>query len=328
MIPHNRVVLQGEDAVMLASVLDSGQIGPGPQVRALEAELAERFRPGAEAACVCSGTAALRLAVIAMGLTDMTLPTYACTSLYHAVNDGVGDLGLMDCDPETLASAAASVVVHTYGVPVAVPAGAIEDFTHAAGGEIDGRPCGSFGAASVLSFGATKPLGVGGGGAVLGPPDLIAEIRDLRDYDGKRDFRPRFNWQFCDLLAALARHRLERLDAEVEARRSIAARYETVCHDRGLKFHGGTQSTRYRFVVHVPDPPSAIVHFAKAGVEVINPLEPWELLHRQVSLEPADFPAAEGVAASTISLPVWPGMQASQVERVADALGHLRVVTS
>lgn len=321
MIAHNRVCLRPEDEVLLAYVLQSGQIGQGPQVRAFEAALVERFRPGAAAVCVSSGTAALHLLVQALAWQEVTIPSYACVSLFHAVSL-FHTVRLMDCAPDTFNSPDADVVVHTYGVPSPVADDAIEDFTHAIGGQLGERACGSLGAASVISFGATKPLGCGAGGAVLGPSDLIEEIRDRRDYDGKRQLRPRFNWQMSDLTAALGLSRLERLDEEIGRRREIASRYDDVCRAKGIAAQGTPASTWYRFVMRVPDPQAVIAHFAEDGVEAINPLEPWELIHKQMGYE-GGCPTSEIVAASTVSLPVWPGMTRADEDRVLISLERL-----
>ena len=330
MIPHNKVCLRSEDEYVLSGVVRSGQLAQGPHLSAFEDELAERFRPGGAAACVSSGTAALRLAAIALdpdGETVWTVPTYACTALLHAL-DGSSAFGVMrvamaDCTAGTLNAPQATVIVHTYGVPCPVPEGTIEDFTHAPGAEIEDKPCGSFGAASVISFGATKPLGCGVGGAVLGPPDLIEAVKDMRDYDGKRDLRPRFNWQMGELTAALGRQRLARLDEENTQRFRMALLYLAICQGKGLHVYGYGSSTYYRFVVRVPDPADAIQHFAEHGVQVINPLRTDELLHRQLGLPPEDFPVAEDAAQHTISLPIWPGMAEVDVTCVVEALKGL-----
>ena len=321
MIPHNRVRLRADDKAAVARVLDSGQIGQGPEVAAFEDELAERFRPGGAAACVSSGTAALYLAQQVLQ-TRAWLPTYACSALYHAMDLGCDEHGisfpLFDCEPDTLNTPQATVVVHTYGVPCPVADDAIEDFTHAPGVHLDGKPCGSMGELSVISFGATKPLGCGSGGAVLGPVDAIEEICDRRDYDGKRDLHDRFNWQWSDIGAAIGRSRLKRLDDENAWRSQVAACYDIArkrAHDRTRGW--------YRYVIQLERVAEARARFAQAGIETIVPLESWELLHRQLHLLAEDFPNAEIAARTTLSLPIWPGLSNEDVDRVADVLGNL-----
>jgi perosamine synthetase len=323
MVPHNRVILTAEDKAAVQRVLDSGQIGPGPEVEAFEHELAERFRPGGAAACVASGTAALRLALRWLGEWNISLPTYACTALYHAAFNSILDpVTLHDCEPGTFHSPKATVVVHTYGVPCAVPDDSIEDFTHAPGASFNGKPCGSMGALSVISFGATKPLGCGSGGAILGPKDAIEAIKDMRDYDGKRNLRERFNYAWHDLGAALGRSRLRLLDWDKQRRRFIAEAYtDGIAHPDRVKTW--PKLVWYRYTIAVKDWRAAQMHFARCGVQTINPLEDWELLHRKLGLNPEDFPVAERLAATTLSLPIWPGMSAQEVATVKRALETL-----
>jgi dTDP-4-amino-4,6-dideoxygalactose transaminase len=329
MINHNCVVLTEDDKAGVRRVLDSGQIGPGPEVERFEDELAARFRPDGAAACVSSGTAALRLAMIGLDLVDVSIPTYACSALYHAIYDGTTNPTLLDCDADTFNTPAATVVVHTYGVPCAVQDGAIEDFTHAAGGRLGQSPCGSLGAASVISFGATKPLGCGAGGAVLGPPDLIAVVKDMRDYDGHSDLQARFNWMMSDVTAAIGRSRLARLDADNHWRRLTASRYFNACAERGIRVHGTATLERhpswYRFIIRVPEARPVLDHFLRAGIQAINPLAPGELLHLQLSMDAGTFPNAEHAATTAVSLPVWPGMSESEVQTVCEAIGALGV---
>jgi dTDP-4-amino-4,6-dideoxygalactose transaminase len=327
MILHNRVALTEADKAAVRRVLDSGQIGQGPEVERFEDELAARFRPDGAAACVSSGTAAIRLAMIGLDLVDVSIPTYACSALYHAVYDGVLFPTLVDCDAETFNTPTATVAVHTYGVPCDVQDAAIEDFTHSPGASLGQRPCGSLGAASVISFGATKPLGCGAGGAVLGSPDLIEVVKDMRDYDGHSDLQARFNWMMSDVTAAIGRSRLARLDADNQWRRLTASRYSAACIERGIRVHGTATPERspswYRFIIRVPEVRPVLDHFARAGIQSINPLAPWELIHLQLSMDAGTFPNAEHAATTAVSLPIWPGLSESEVQTVCDAIGTL-----
>ena len=158
---------------------------------------------------------------------------------------------------------------------------------------------------------------------MLGAPDLIEAIRDMRDYDGKPQLRPRFNWMMSDLHAALVLRRLARLDAENAWRRATAELYAAVCREKGFGIYASAHSTFYRFVLRVPDVVKAITHFSANGVETICPLAPWELLHRQFGMEPDGWPQAEDAAHHALSLPIWPGMDDADVVRVAEALKTL-----
>ena len=328
MVPHNRWVNRPEYEAAALRVLRSGHVGQGQEVERLEAALAARF--GKQAACVVSsGTAALMLALHALYVqgregSSVDVPTYACAALTDAAEALGLDVTFLDIDERTLNVRASEgpdyapqgIFVHTYGVVGNCPGTWVEDFTHAPGGGYGGSSCGSMGALSVISFGATKPLGVGAGGAVLGSFGTIERIRDRRDYDRLRGDE-RFNLQLGDIYAALVLVRLERLEAENSWRNHVARRYD----EKRTPVWTGTPHTFYRYVIRVADWREAQRHFLRYGVETINPLRMDELLHRRSSVRA--LPSAERVAATTLSLPIWPGMTDGEVKRVAEALESL-----
>ena len=337
MIPHNALRLTLTEKLAAARVLDSGMLAQGAEVAAFETELAERFRPGGAAVCVANGTAAIRLAARACDFDGVpSVPTYSCVSLYHATHGGSLELArpLCDSDPDTF-NADADIVVHTYGVPfVADDADScvwIEDFTQAPGAAWRGRSCGSLGTVSVISFGATKPLGIGAGGAVLGDVDAITEMRDIRDIEGKRTLRERFPYTLSDLHASIGRERLRRLDDDNDFRAAVAWLYEQA-RPKGIgvqtNAHGMTECRDcsrvwYRYVIRLERVSEAQARFKAAGVETIVPLESWELLHRRLDGKACDFPHAETIAQTTLSLPIWPGLAWDDARRVADVLNGL-----
>lgn len=147
-----------------------------------------------------SGTSALRLAIggARRGLETrpIALPGYCCYDVATAAVGAGAQVTLYDLDtttlgpqPASLGSAvqsrpAAVVIAHLYGLPVDVPAVRsqigeallIEDAAQGAGGSLHGRPLGSFGSVSVLSFGRGKGTAGGGGGALLAHDDRGAAI--------------------------------------------------------------------------------------------------------------------------------------------------------
>jgi dTDP-4-amino-4,6-dideoxygalactose transaminase len=149
-----------------------------------------------------SGTGALTLAIRACLAerpgTAVALPAYGCYDLATAADGAGAPVVLYDLVPETLAPDAASldralqrgvgavVLVHLYGVPAdpdpvrtsAERAGAwlIEDAAQGAGASLRGRPLGSFGDLTVLSFGRGKGNTAGRGGALLAHDATAASV--------------------------------------------------------------------------------------------------------------------------------------------------------
>ncbi len=344
-VPHNRPTLDEGDVAAVSRVLRSASIAQGAEVRFFEQELATRFgKPGWDGVAVSSGTAALYLALKALGVgvgDRVIVPSYVCTALLHAISMAgaeahVGDIRDSDFNLDAAKVARipglkAVILPHTYGVPsdpaelAHLGAPVIEDGAQAIGARWNGRPVGSLGSLAMFSFYATKPLTCGHGGMVLGPEDACKEIRDLRDYDGKRELRPRFNFQMTDFQAALGRSQLRRFDEFLDRRRETASMYMA-----SLPSSLGRQSpssaaepNNFRFVIRLERVAEARERFSRAGITTIVPTEPWELLHRQMRLPADGFPIAETVARTTLSLPIHPSLTDEARQRVAAVLESL-----
>jgi dTDP-4-amino-4,6-dideoxygalactose transaminase len=341
-IPHSRPTTSEEDARRVAAVVQGGQLAQGPEVAAFERELAPRLGV-AEVAALGSGSAALELALRALGVGEgheVVVPTYACDALHHAVRRAGAAPVLADADPATLGLAAkdaarrltprtrAVVALHPFGLAVevdelcALGPPVVEDCAQALGAVLEGRPVGARGAAAVCSFYATKMMTTGEGGAVGGPAAIAARARDLRDYDEREDLQPRFNYKLTDLQAALGRSQLARLDAFIARRRAIAARYRAALHDLPgvtLPPEAGPRQVFHRFVVLVERPlPRLIEAMARRGVAARRPV--FRPLHRALGL--AGFPEAERLWAQALSLPCYPSLTDGEVAQVARALAE------
>lgn len=180
-------------AAALAGGLRALVAGEGDLRRRMERRLVRRF--GARRVVFTdSGTSALTLALagaaeVGGGGLRVALPAFGCYDLVTAVRGAGVEPVLYDVHPRTLSpdpdslrevaesGVAAVVAAHLHGVPVdldevagaAADAGAlvVEDAAQGVGASYRGRPLGSFGSVSVLSFGRGKGLSGGGGGALL-----------------------------------------------------------------------------------------------------------------------------------------------------------------
>jgi dTDP-4-amino-4,6-dideoxygalactose transaminase len=339
LIAHSRPSISEDDVERVAAVVRSGQLAQGPEVAALERELAARL--GVEAAgVVSSGTAALELALRALDVGpghEVLIPTYVCDALHHAVTRCGARPVLVDADPATLSLSAkdaearktprtrAVIVPHAFGLAVdlapfvALGVPVVEDCAQALGAEVEGRPAGGGGALAVCSFYATKMIAAGEGGAVAGPAALVARVREARDYDEREPLVPRTNAKLTDLQAALARGQLARLDAFVARRRAVAARYRErlAAGDCRLPGDGGRRHVYHRFVVGVArDPGSLQASLAARGVAARRPV--FRPAHRALGL--GDYPEADRLWSTTLSIPCYPALADAEVDRVADTL--------
>jgi dTDP-4-amino-4,6-dideoxygalactose transaminase len=233
----------------------------GPHVDAFEAELAAVTHTS-HAAAASSGTAAIHLALIVLGVQPGdwvlcqsftfagTVNPIAYLGAVPVMIDSEPDSWNMDPDAlrEAIRTALARGIrpraimpVHLYGMPANMPAimaiareyeiPVIEDAAESLGSSIDGEPCGSFGDLAVLSFNGNKIITTAGGGALLSNrADWIAKARFLSTQ--ARDPAPHYehsqigyNYRLSNVLAAIGRGQLQVLAERVAARRANYERY-------------------------------------------------------------------------------------------------------
>jgi perosamine synthetase len=340
LIPHSRPTLGKHDVARVARIVASGRIAQGPEVAAFERRMAGRLGTPA-AAAVSSGTAALELALRAVGVeagADVVIPTFVCDALHHAVTRCGARPVLADLDPVTLSVDArdaerrltrrtrAIIVPHAFGCPVdlapftALGLPVVEDCAQALAPSGTPAPPGSRGTVSVCSFYATKLLTTGEGGLVAGREAHVARVRDMREYDERQDLAPRVNCKMTDMAAALGLAQLERLDAFLARRRAIAARYRVRLAGAACVLPpAAPEHVYHRFVVRVARPVDTVLAaLAARGVTARRPV--FRPLHRALSL--AGYPEAERAWAEMLSLPCYPTLDDAGVERVAIAVGE------
>lgn len=337
-VPHSRPTLGDDERAALAEVVASGQLAQGPRVAAFERAMADRLGVRG-AVAVSSGTAALHLALLALGVgpgDEVLVPSYACAALLHAARAAGATPRLVDVDPATFnidpdaakrvrsPRCRALIVVHAFGLPadldalLALGVPVIEDAAQALGARHGTRPVGSAGAVGITSFYATKLMTTGEGGMLFGDDERILGVaRDLREYDEKRDDRLRFNYKMTDLAAALGLVQARRLPAFLDRRRRIADLYRARLGSSPLR--------------HPPDPPGRVYHryvvtgpraaehylgrLDAAGVDARRPV--FQPLHRYLGL--TGFPGADEAGARAVSLPCYPSLSDAELERVVAA---------
>ncbi len=247
----------------IQGVLESGQFVLGPNVRALEEELAAFLGVG-RAVGLASGTDALHLAIRACGIGPgdfvLTSPfTFVATATaisYAGARPVFADIhpGTFTLDPDRAAEYLAGrgpgpkpdgrvkaiLPVHLYGLPADMDAllalarphrlRVVEDAAQAIGAAYRGRPVGGLGDVGCFSFYPTKNLGAFGDGglATTQDPALDERIRRLRAYGGRDRYvhdELGFNSRLDEIQAAILRVKLRHLGEWNAGRRAIAARY-------------------------------------------------------------------------------------------------------
>lgn len=272
----------------IARVVVSGRFILGPEVRALEDEIARYV--GTKYAIGCaSGSDALLLALMALdiGPGDEVITT---PYTFFATASAIVRLGarpvFVDIDPVTynidpraIAAAVtprtrAVIPVHLFGqcadmhairevcAPQSIPI--IEDAAQAIGAEDGGRRAGSMSTIGCFSFYPTKNLGaMGDGGLLVTDDDALAKrLRVLRAHGAEDKYRHRWvgiNSRLDELQAAILRVKLKRLDDWSEARRRNAARYARLFAEAEL-LEAGAPSRGSRLAIALPQEREGVRH--------------------------------------------------------------------
>ncbi len=345
--------LRQEIAAALLDVVDSGQYILGPNVAAFECEVAA-YLGAAEAVALASGTDALHLALLAAGIgpgDEVITTPFSFIATANAIRYAGARPVFVDIDPVTYnidADAVAAAItpatravlpVHLYGQPAAMEAIAalcarhglllIEDCAQSFGARRGARMCGAFGLASCFSFYPSKNLGgMGDGGMVVtSSADFAARLRRLRNHGSEHYGMHEtigFNSRLDELQAAVLRIKLRRVDAYNEARRAAAREYGRCLSGLPLSLPredpAGTH-VYHQYTVLCADREGLRAALAAQGVATaVHYRLP---LHRQPTLAEygaAAMPVAERVAAHCLSLPMYPGISAAQIERVATVI--------
>ncbi|MEO8603281.1 MAG: DegT/DnrJ/EryC1/StrS family aminotransferase [bacterium] len=326
-------------------VVASGRLLFGPELRAFEAELGA-WLGGRHVVGVASGTDALEIALRASGLEPgepVQTTAFTAVATINAIEAAGGIPVLRDVDPQTRNADAwqpgtrrcrMAVGVHLYGLPCRLPTweSAVEDVAHALGARLDGRRVGALGRVAALSFYPTKNLGaLGDGGAVVTDDDgLAARAREIRHYGGldRGDVTSRgLNSRLSELQAAFLRVKLPRLDDWNARRRAIAARYRASLAGRvGLPTEpAGGESVYHLFVIEHPERERLAQGLAHAGIGTMvhYPKALHEHSRYAALAEPGQFPVAERLARTVLSLPCFPELTDAEVDRVIAALRDL-----
>jgi perosamine synthetase len=338
-----------EELAEVAAVLESGQLTMGPKVAEFEELLAGAC--GVEhAVAVSSGTAALHLAILALGLEagdEVLVPAYTFPATANVVALAGLRPVLVDVDPETMnldvervADACgprtrAVLAVHLVGRPLdwealeaAVPDGVVllEDAAGALGARRRGGPCGSLGRMGCLSFHPRKIVTTGEGGAVTTDDEaLAASIRSMRHHGWEAGDMPApgVNYRLSDVLCALGIPQVRRLDELLAARARIAAAYterladvvETPAADES-DVHGWQA-----YVVRVDRRDEILASLRADGIEA--QIGTYALHRLGAYADEGSFPGADAAYERALALPFHTTLEDPDLDLVASALTRL-----
>jgi dTDP-4-amino-4,6-dideoxygalactose transaminase len=353
--------LREEILAAITRVCDSQRFIMGPEIDSLERELCGLLGVK-HAIAVSSGTDALLLALMALGITagdEVVTTTYSFFATAGAIVRVGARPVLVDIDPATFnidpVQAAAAMTprtraimpVHLFGLgadmdPIMDAANragipVIEDAAQAIGSIYRSRPLGTIGAFGCFSFFPSKNLGAFGDAGLLTSEDdeLAARARLLRTHG----MRPKYyhhlvgaNFRMDALQAAVLRVKAPHLAAWTDGRRANAARYRTLFQAAGLDSSvtlPDAPADRLhifnQFVIRTPDRDGLKRHLDELGIgnEIYYPV-PFHLqpCFADLGYRPGAFPHAERAAQESLAIPVYGELTLDQQEAVVSAIGQ------
>lgn len=228
----------------------------------------------------------------------------------------------------------------------------LEDAAHALPAWLNGEKIGKLGDAVCFSFYATKTLSAGEGGMICTNNEKIAQRCKLmrlhginkdawKRYDNDGDWfyevtAPGYKYNLTDIQSALALAQLKKLEMMWTKRKIIAERYNegvkdncfvktpAIVKNRESAYHLYTiqielerlKINRAQFINELKNRGiGTSVHFI--------PLYRHSFYREKFSLSPDNFPVSENIFNRIISLPIWPGMNDTQIERVINNVNEV-----
>ena len=350
MIAHSSSDLRAADLEHLPGVLSRNFLGDGP----LCAELRELLRARFDCAHVVlthSATAALRLGLIALReqaptRTRILIGGYVCPAVISAIRqagllplfadiaegslriDFAGSRTRIDSTVLAVVCTSAGGVPDPYDAAESLGVPVISDCAQAVGTRLGGSDLATRGCCAVLSFGSTKVITAGSGGALLVRSEPLGrrlvelareELPDARYAGG--EFPVTWGQQLGELLAGLVRSQLSRLEEGLESRRSIADRYDTALEGWGthrlVREAPGERFNRFRYYFLSAQAEAWVAHLRSCGVDARRSIS-----HAMGTLygDPAQLPQLVRWSDRVVSVPIYPRLSEAEVARIVAGL--------
>ncbi|AHJ96404.1 DegT/DnrJ/EryC1/StrS family aminotransferase [Hymenobacter swuensis] len=348
--------IREEVLAAIARVYDSQWYVLGQSVTDFEAAYAA-FNQVENCIGVANGLDALHLSLIALNIgpgDEVIVPSNTYIATWLAVSF-VGatpvpvepNAATYNLDPALIEAAItprtkAIMPVHLYGQACEMTAimdiarrhnlVVVEDNAQAQGATADGGVTGSFGNANGTSFYPGKNLGaLGDGGAITTNDAEVAQrLRSLRNYGSQKKYYNEvigYNSRLDELQAAVLSVKLPYLPDWTAQRQQVAARYtELLAGVEGLQLPivaAGSTHVYHLYVVRTARRDALQQHLTAQGIGTLihYPVPPHlQQAYAHLQMTAGQYPIAEELAATSLSLPMWPGMTEEHVLVVAEAV--------
>jgi dTDP-4-amino-4,6-dideoxygalactose transaminase len=344
--------IRGELDAAIARVLDRGWFVMGPEVPAFEQQFAAYHGPDLHAVGVGSGTDALSIGLLALGIqagddvlvvANAGIPPVAALvatgarPVFCDVDPASHTLDPAEIDRRVTPRTTAVLVVHLFGQPAAMHEiverahahglKVLEDCAQAHGAAYDGRVVGTLGDAAAFSFFPTKNLGaLGDAGALLAADAAVADrARLLRMYGWRQRYTSEVHStvsRLDELQAAVLATKLPHLAAWNATRRHLAARYAAGLH--GLVELPPSDGVFHLFVIRTPRRDALRAFLAERGIgtDVHYPIPAHlQAPYAAYASGLGALPDTERLAGEILSLPIYPELAEADVDYVVEQVG-------
>lgn len=336
-------------------VLDHGQYIMGPEVKELETALSA-YTGAKHCITVASGTEALLIALMSLGVKagDEVITT---SFTFVATAEVIALLGavpvFVDVEPDTCNIKVADIearitprtkaiipvslygqcgdmdevnaIADKHGIPV------IEDAAQSFGATYKGKKSCNLSTIGCTSFFPSKPLGCyGDGGALFTNDDALAQaMREIRVHgQSGRYYHTRIGvgGRMDTLQCAVVLGKLERFDWEIQERLRIGARYQELLADlpagaRTVTVRPDRDSAWAQFTVMVPNREQVIAKLKDAGIPTaVHYPRPIHAQPAYAHFAAGDTPVSDALAATVMSLPMHPDLDAATQDQIVAAL--------
>lgn len=351
-IPVAKPLVGRDDIRAVVKVMKSGGLAQGPQVLNFEKQFS-KFVGDRECVAVNSGTSALHLALLSLGIgpgDEVIVPSFTFAATANSVALTGATPVFVDIDPATYnlnpelieeaitPKTRAIQVVHLYGLPADMPRITqivekhnlllIEDAAQAHLAEINGQRVGTFGDAAAFSFYPTKNMTSGEGGMViLKDADAARLCRLYRNQGMEQRYQNEvvgFNLRMTDIHAAIGISQLSKVSKWTEQRKANASYLNSKIESVITPLTpNGFSHVYHQYTVRIErnrDLFSKKLSELGIGNSVYYPTQVHKLPSYSLSLE---LPNTQSATEQALSLPVHPSLSKKDLNRIVDAVNFV-----
>jgi len=350
--------IEGKVLSGIKTVLNSGNLILGEQVKRFENNFANYLGNNGYAVAVNSGTDALVIALRALNIgygdevitvSNTAVPTVSAirivgaTPVFCDIEESTALIRIDQINDVITENTKAIIPVHLFGNVVDINEikkitaqrgiYIIEDCAQAIGSKINGRMVGTLADISAFSFYPTKNLGAYGDAGLCFSKDLelAKRMREIRMYGFDENNISKIegiNSRMDEIQAAILNVKLEYIDSYIEGRSELAKEYNKLLYPNIARFSETANSghSYHLFVIRVQDRDEIRIKLSDVGIDTgIHYKCPIHLMsgYEFLGYSKGSLPITELLSGELLSLPMYPELTKKEVAFVCEQLNHI-----